>query len=142
LSPGDGLSAVAVAVPVALVAGFTVVPVVVVAAIAAPVVTPARIPELTGAPVIVRERRGLGFGDGSRPQTSETETGAHDEGRCCDTGDVFLGARFSIHVTNDTKVAVDIVETIEAQVVNDTGTAAAAFSSTAATGSRIAPVRV
>ena len=66
-----GLSAVAVAVPVALVAGFAVVPVVVVAAIPAPVLTPARIPELPGAPVIVRERRGLGFGDGSRPQTSE-----------------------------------------------------------------------
>ena len=58
--------------PVALVAGFTVVPVVVVAAALVPVAAPAWIPPLAGAPVIIRERRGLGLGDGSRPQTCET----------------------------------------------------------------------
>ena len=59
-------------VPVVVVAGFTVVPVVVVAAAPFPVVAPARIPPLAGAPVIIRERRGLGLGDGSRPQTRES----------------------------------------------------------------------
>jgi len=55
-------------VPVALVAGFTVVPVVVVAAAPVPVGAPPWIPPLAGAPVIIRERRGLGLGDGSRPK--------------------------------------------------------------------------
>jgi hypothetical protein len=55
-------------VPVALVAGFTVVPVVVVAAAPVPVAAPPWIPPLAGAPVIIRERRGLGLGDGSRPK--------------------------------------------------------------------------
>jgi len=55
-------------VPVALVAGFTVVPVVVVAAAPVPVGSPPWIPPLAGAPVIIRERRGLGLGDGSRPK--------------------------------------------------------------------------
>jgi len=50
-----------------LVAGFAVAPVVVVAAPPLPVVAPARIPILAGAPVIIRERRGLGLGDGCRP---------------------------------------------------------------------------
>jgi len=55
-------------VPVALVAGFTVEPVVVVAAAPVPVVAPPRIPPLAGAPVIIREGRRLGLGDGSRPE--------------------------------------------------------------------------
>ena len=55
-------------VPVALVAGFTVVPVVVVAAAPVPVAAPPWIPPLAGAPVIIRERRGLGLGDASRPK--------------------------------------------------------------------------
>ena len=55
-------------VPVALVAGFTVVPVVVVAAAPVPVAAPPWIPPLAGAPVILRDRRGLGLGDGSRPK--------------------------------------------------------------------------
>lgn len=55
-------------VPVALVAGFTVVPVVVVAAAPVPIAAPHWIPPLAGAPVIIRERRGLGLGDGSRPK--------------------------------------------------------------------------
>ncbi len=58
-------------VPVVTVAAFTVVPVVVVAAAPVPVVAPAWIPPLAGTPVIIRERRGLGLGDGSRPQTRE-----------------------------------------------------------------------
>jgi hypothetical protein len=58
-------------VPVALVAGFTVVPVVVVAASPVPVAAPPWIPPLAGAPVIGRERRRLGLGDSSRPQTCE-----------------------------------------------------------------------
>ena len=58
-------------VPVALVAGFTVIPVVVVAAALVPVAAPTGIPPLAGAPVIIRERRGLGLGDGGRPQTRE-----------------------------------------------------------------------
>jgi hypothetical protein len=58
-------------VPVALVAGFTVEPVIVVAAASVPVVPPPWIPPLAGAPVIIRERRGLGLGDGIRPQTRE-----------------------------------------------------------------------
>jgi hypothetical protein len=49
-------------VPVALVAGFTVVPVVVVAATPVPVAAPPWIPPLAGAAVIIRERRGLGLG--------------------------------------------------------------------------------
>jgi hypothetical protein len=55
-------------VPVALVAGFTVIPVVVMAAALVPVAAPPWIPPLAGAPVIIRERRGLGLGDGGRPQ--------------------------------------------------------------------------
>jgi hypothetical protein len=58
-------------VPVAPVAVFTVMPVVVVAAASVPVVAPPWIPPLAGAPVIIRERCGLGLGDGSRPQTRE-----------------------------------------------------------------------
>ena len=58
-------------VPVALVAGFTVVPVVVVAAAPVPVAAPPWIPPLAGAPVIIRKRRRLSLGDGSRPQTRE-----------------------------------------------------------------------
>jgi hypothetical protein len=58
-------------VPVALVAGFTVIPVVVVAAALVPVAAPPGIPPLAGAPVIIRERRGLGLGGGGRPQTRE-----------------------------------------------------------------------
>jgi hypothetical protein len=58
-------------VPVVVVAAFTVVPVVVVAAAPVPVTAPPWIPKLAGAPVIIRERRGLGLGDGSRPQTRE-----------------------------------------------------------------------
>jgi hypothetical protein len=58
-------------VPVALVAGFTVIPVVVMAAALVPVAAPPWIPPLAGAPVIIRERRGLGLGDGGRPQTRE-----------------------------------------------------------------------
>jgi len=58
-------------VPVAMVAGFTVVPVVVMAAALVPVAAPPWIPPLAGAPVIIGERRGLGLGDGSRPQTRE-----------------------------------------------------------------------
>jgi hypothetical protein len=64
-------------VPVVPVAGFTVVPVVVLAAAPIPVAAPPRIPPLAGAPVIIRERRGLGLGDGRRPQTREPYTGGH-----------------------------------------------------------------
>ena len=56
---------------VPVVAVFTVAPVVVVAAAPVPVVAPPRIPPLAGAPVIIRKRRRLGLGDGSRPQTRE-----------------------------------------------------------------------
>jgi hypothetical protein len=65
-------------VPVALVARIAVVEVVVVAAAPVPVAPPSWIPELSGAPVIIREgrRRGLGFSDGSRPQTDEPQAGA------------------------------------------------------------------
>ena len=66
-------------VPVVAVAAFTVVPVVVVAAAPVPVVAPPRIPPLAGAPVIIRERRRLGLGDGTRPQTREPQTGGHDD---------------------------------------------------------------
>jgi hypothetical protein len=58
-------------VPVVAVAEFTVAPVVVVAAAPVPVVAPPWIPPLAGAPVIIRERCGLGLGDGCRPQTRE-----------------------------------------------------------------------
>jgi hypothetical protein len=58
-------------VPVPLVARIAVTPVIVVAAAPLPVEAPAWIPELAGAPVVVREGCGLGFGDGGRPQTSE-----------------------------------------------------------------------
>jgi hypothetical protein len=54
-------------VPVVAVAAFTVEPVVVVTAAPVPVVAPPWIPPLAGAPVIIRERRGLGLGEGSRP---------------------------------------------------------------------------
>ena len=58
-------------VPVVAVAKFTIAPVVVVAAAPVPVVAPPRIPPLAEAPVIIRKRRRLGLGDGSRPQTRE-----------------------------------------------------------------------
>jgi hypothetical protein len=59
------------AVPVTLVAGLAVEPVVVVAATPVPVAAPSWIPPLTGTPVILREGRRLGFGDGGRPYASE-----------------------------------------------------------------------
>jgi hypothetical protein len=59
------------AVPVTLVAGVTVEPVVVMAATSVPVATPSWIPPLTGTPVIRREGRRLGFSDGGRPHASE-----------------------------------------------------------------------
>jgi hypothetical protein len=64
-------------VPVALVAGFTVVPVVVVAAALVPVITPALIPLLAGAPVVVRERRRLRLRDRGHAQTGESQTSRH-----------------------------------------------------------------
>jgi hypothetical protein len=64
-------------VPVVPIAAFTVVPVVVVAAAPVPVAAPPWIPPLAGTPVINGERRGLGLGDGSRPQTREPQTGGH-----------------------------------------------------------------
>jgi hypothetical protein len=63
-------------VPVALVARIAVVEVVVVAAAPVPVAPPSWIPELSGAPVIIREGRRLRFGDGRRPQTDEPQAGA------------------------------------------------------------------
>jgi hypothetical protein len=76
-------------VPVGWLAGLAVVPVVVVAAPPVPVGTPARNPTLTGAPVIVRDRRGVGLGSGSRSQSGEPQARGHYEGRCRNTCDVF-----------------------------------------------------
>ncbi len=56
----------------ALVVGFAVIVKVVVAAAPVPVVTPTGIPELAGAPVIVGERPGEGFGDARRTLTGES----------------------------------------------------------------------
>lgn len=62
-----------------VVAGLAVEEVVVVAAALIPVTAPARVPELSGAPVVHRSGRdGLGFGDGGRSQTREAQTRAHD----------------------------------------------------------------
>jgi hypothetical protein len=55
---------------------------VVVAPTALPVVTPPRIPEIAGAPVIRRERTGLGLGNTrSQPQTGKPQTPGHQRGR-------------------------------------------------------------
>jgi len=51
----------------ARVVGFAIEIEVVVAAAPIPVATPTRVPEIAGTPVVVRERRGLSLGDGSRP---------------------------------------------------------------------------
>ena len=59
------------AVPVTLVAGLAVEPVVVVAATPVPVAAPPWIPPLTGTPVIRREGRRSGFGDGGCPHAGE-----------------------------------------------------------------------
>lgn len=67
--------AVSVAAPVPLVVRVTVAVEVVVATAPIPVVTPTRIPPLTGAPVI--DGRGsdrLGLGDCRRPQARESQT--------------------------------------------------------------------
>lgn len=69
--------ACATSVPDSLVLAFAVTVVSVVATGLVPVVAPARIPGLSRAAVIIRERRGLSFGDGSRSQASKPWTGAH-----------------------------------------------------------------
>jgi len=66
------------AVPVALVARVAVKPVIIVTAAPVPVAAPARVPPLTWAPVIAREGRGVCLGDGGRPQTCQTQAGAHN----------------------------------------------------------------
>jgi hypothetical protein len=76
-------------VPVALVAGFTVVPVVIVATTRVPVSAPARIPLLARAPVVLGGRRGMGVCDGGRPRPSEPQTGGQGDCCCCDAHDLF-----------------------------------------------------
>jgi hypothetical protein len=51
------------------------------------VAAPPRVPKVTGAPL--RERPGLGLGDGSRPQTCEPQACNHDECRHCNARNVF-----------------------------------------------------
>ena len=68
--------AVVVATPVPLVVWVAVAPEVVVATAPFPVVTPAGVPKIAGAPVINGRRGGgLGLGDCGRPQTREPQTG-------------------------------------------------------------------
>ena len=63
----------ALTVPVVPVAWLAVVIRVVVAAVPVPIVAPARVVELTGTPVIVRERAGgLGLGQTRRSQTGKS----------------------------------------------------------------------
>jgi hypothetical protein len=72
--------AVARATPVRLVVRITVAVEIVVATAPVPVVTPAGIPPLTGAPVISRRRSdGLCLGDCRRPQTGESQTAGQYE---------------------------------------------------------------
>ena len=61
----------AVAVPMALVMRLAVEVEIVMGTAPVPVVTPARVPELTRTPLIVGERPGDGLGDTRRTQTGE-----------------------------------------------------------------------
>jgi hypothetical protein len=61
------------AVPMVPVVLLAVEIVVVMAAVSTPVVTPTRVPPLAGAPVIVGQRPGKGFGDARRTQTSKAK---------------------------------------------------------------------
>ena len=73
--------------PVTRVVGLAVVIPVVVATAPVPVVTPARVPELARAPVIVRHRPGKGLGDARRAQTSKSQT-CGEGSRGCNSFDV------------------------------------------------------
>ena len=73
--------------PVAIVVGVVVAPMVVVALAAFPVRAPARVPELAGAPVIVGQRPGIGLGYARRTQTSKSET-CGEGSRGCNSFDV------------------------------------------------------
>jgi hypothetical protein len=78
----------ALAVPVVPVMWLAVEVEIVVAATPIEVVTPARVPELARAPVIVGERPGIGLSDARRAQTSKSQT-CGEGSRGCDSFDVF-----------------------------------------------------
>ena len=77
----------AIAVPVALVAGLAVEVEVVMAAVPTPVLAPARVPPLAGAPVIVGHRPGISLSNARRTQTSKSQT-CGEGSRGCDSFDV------------------------------------------------------
>ena len=78
----------ALAVPVVPVTWLAVIVEIVVAATPIVVVTPARVPELAGAPVIVGHRPGISLSNARRTQTSKSQT-CGEGSRGCDSFDVF-----------------------------------------------------
>jgi len=70
-------------VVVVVVVAVNIAVMVIMAGAGIPVVTPFGMPEVPGAPVVARELAHLGCGDGCASYTGQSESGRHDECRCC-----------------------------------------------------------